>query len=581
MITWGAVITLLSPLFAVTPALAACCVCQDSSTNKSMCLTILKGGCATVQKDYISNNPDISTVTCSGEISNTQCKTIATGGVCAFVADASLYSNTTPANSSINALTPPELEVKIPGLSFTTDPRASGGDLQISFLAQYISAAYKYLVGVSIIAAAIMIVFGGIKYIIGSSATSISTGKEVIGDAIIGLFLVLGTFTILNTLNTNITNPKSLSVRLVNRQDASMDAETDKQRVTESAVVRPSPRNESAVVAEDSPNLGTPEGTPPPTTQLSPGSTPRPNDPAPGTTATNPQGGFIAQGSCPDGMLPIPYSEEYEAAVPRKGITHAAHVNSFCMDVFEAPSVQGQMPYIVNDWEADWYCRDHGKRLCTTSEWVRACLGPKAENTFGYGPTFIKGKWVNAKKPASDPQWYKLNRGGSEPGPCNYDTPGLGSPSWGKLAGYASFTAEESILNKNNPKLADPKIKARYDAAIAEINRLNGSEPSGARSGCITQEGIVDMTGNLAEVTVKDKFSNKTTDQRVALGPRVASAAKPYDWRGFYWNPRPHQAGAEAEPSCLFSAGGPHHAGSGWRDYANGFRCCLDLAESR
>jgi len=574
----GAALTLLSPLFAASPAMAECCSCRDSATNKFLCITTSKGTCSTINADY-SSNPGMSTVTCTDKVADEQCKTVVEHGLCRSVSDAQIYNGKAEADGSgnIQELVGPDLQVKIPGLSFTTDPSAQGGDLQISFLAQYVSAAYKYLVGVSIIAAAIMIVYGGVLYIIGSSATSISSGKEIIGNAIMGLFLVIGTFTILNTINTAITNPKALSVRLVNRQDASADAETDAKRVAESAVAKPSSRAESSIVDVSSPNLGTPEGETP-HSSVSPGTQPAAGQPTAGTTATNSKGEYVAQGSCPDGMLPIPYSSAYEEAAPKKASGFAPHVNSFCMDVFEAPGIQGQKPYIVNDWEADWYCRDHGKRLCTTSEWVRACMGPKAENLFGYGPTFIPGKWVNAKKPNDDPQWYALKRGGSEPGPCNYDTPPLGSPNWGKLAGYGSYTPEESILNLNNPKLANPKVKAKFDAAIAQINRLNGSEPSGSRAGCVTAEGIHDMTGNVAEVTVKDRFSTMTTDQRVALGPKVVSGAKPYDWRGFYWAPRPHKEGQGDEPNCRFSAGGPHNAGSGWRDYANGFRCCLDLA---
>lgn len=583
VVAWGATLALVTPLFAVSPALAACCACQDSSTNKSMCLTILKGGCATVRRDY-SSNPDLSTVTCTEEVPNAKCKT-PPDGVCSFVADATLYSTKPTANSSIDALTPPALQVDIPGLTFTTDPKADGGDLQVSFLAQYISAAYKYLVGVSIIAAAIMIVYGGVRYIIGSSATSISTGKEVISDAIVGLFLVLGTYTILGTLNTSIINPKALSVRLVDRLDAG-SPEVEMRRVTEAATVKPPAFEAAPVISETASATGSIETV----TVVTP---PAPPSPAPGTVIRDPEQRPIPQGSCPEDMIAIPHSDSYQPV--DKSLLNPA---SFCMDIFEAPNQRGVKPFLIaHTWEAEWYCNDSGKRLCKASEFVRACLGPQGTNTYGYGPDYIEGANKDLGKKRGD----GLNVGiivptRKPPAPCNYDSVPQ-TATFGYEHVIQPFNSkyptrgqkELSVLNPNNPRLIDPNFKepGRYPgrkdgqfpqafaAFKAEIAKYEKSEPSGSRPLCVTAEGVYDLPANVAEMTIKDKFANLTTEARVAIG--TAEKASPYSWRGFAFSPIPHLANVKAKPNCTFSSGGDHGAGDGWRDWVNGFRCCTDL----
>ena len=55
----------------------------------------------------------------------------------------------------------PRLNVEIPGLDFGEKAVTSGdGVLSVSFLAIYIAAFYKYIVGVGLIFTAIMIVYG-------------------------------------------------------------------------------------------------------------------------------------------------------------------------------------------------------------------------------------------------------------------------------------------------------------------------------------------------------------------------------------------------------------------------------------
>lgn len=108
-------------------------------------------------------------------------------------------TSTAPASTVIET---PKLNVPIPGLRFAQGIVVQPGETaNIPFLAQYIAAAANYLLGIIVIAAAVMIVYGGFKYILASSVESVKGGKDVIKDAVIGLLLAFAVFTILRTLN--------------------------------------------------------------------------------------------------------------------------------------------------------------------------------------------------------------------------------------------------------------------------------------------------------------------------------------------------------------------------------------------
>ncbi len=108
----------------------------------------------------------------------------------------------------------PKLNVKIPGLKFSDYPIIiQNGKISIPFLAAYVSVFYNYLLGISVVVAAIMIVYGGVHYIVGSSFAKIGKAKEIIKDAILGLLLILGSYLILQVVNTStVTGLKPLEV---------------------------------------------------------------------------------------------------------------------------------------------------------------------------------------------------------------------------------------------------------------------------------------------------------------------------------------------------------------------------------
>ncbi len=93
--------------------------------------------------------------------------------------------------------------------------------------------------------------------------------------------------------------------------------------------------------------------------------------------------GFIyaADLTCPAGMAKIVLKKEAQDK-PGLKLTRLA----YCIDRYEYPG-KGKMPMgNVSMGKAATICKHHGKRLCSTAEWRRAC-GPK----YPYGNTFREG----------------------------------------------------------------------------------------------------------------------------------------------------------------------------------------------
>lgn len=556
-----------------TVALAACCGCKaTASPTQNICIQTTKD-CATL-KDQTTNAAIKALGDCTTVLSETQCRPV-DSGVCAQgpVAEASYTAPgeppSAPTETVSGGLTP---NIPIPGLEFSSTLVKQGEDLVIPYLAQYLSAMQRYASGIAVTAAAVMIVYGGFLYIMSSSGAGVQTGKDVIQNAAIGLLLVLGSVTILAAINPNTVAPAAIKITSIKRS-ALTDPAAERARVEESARVKPGADADVEVPVID---LGATGGGPIPTTGGP--SAPAPAGTAGGATAPPqkvgeiakaPNGDLIAQGDCPVDMVPVRKSDSYTLA----------NVTSFCMDRFEAPDQEGVKPFLgVIGWEAEWYCKERGKRLCTDTEWVRACLGSEGKNTYGYGAVFDPGRDVSAHHP-SDADWYATKHISNTKAKCNYDSLPVRGPYWGILQDfyirYFPDKPEFSILNPANPRLTITDYKKRFDAFTGEISTLNRSEPSGARPECVTPEGVLDLNGNVAEITISAKFAGATTERRIAQGIAAIDAANPYPWMGFYWAPVPHQASsASASPTCTFSLNA-HPVG--WRDYAVGFRCCLDL----
>ncbi len=91
------------------------------------------------------------------------------------------------------------------------------GVSRVSDLGNYIAVLYRFLIGIAGTAAVIMIVYGGFRYLLGSATDDVSSGKQIIQDALIGLMLVLGAYFILATVNPNTLSLKVPDIRPIAR----------------------------------------------------------------------------------------------------------------------------------------------------------------------------------------------------------------------------------------------------------------------------------------------------------------------------------------------------------------------------
>jgi hypothetical protein len=184
-------------------------------------------------------------------------------------------------------------------------------------------------------------------------------------------------------------------------------------------------------------------------------------------------------------------------------------IGAFCIDRYEAPNEKGELPFaLVTAYDGEAWCTERGKRLCTQDEWVRACEGPHGR-VYPYGNEYREGA-------------------------CN-DDKGWILVRWKALA------------------------KWPRDPALDEATRLFQADMSGARAECVSEEGVADLTGNVAEWVRRTTPSGR---------PGYDHVLKGCYWAGCYKEPR---------PSCAFTNAA--HPGT-FRTYEAGFRCCSKRASA-
>jgi len=64
-----------------------------------------------------------------------------------------------------------------------------------------------------------MIVYGGFLYIVGSTTGNVMRGKEIITDALIGLFLAIGSYALLKTVNPQAATLQPVPIQFVKREE--------------------------------------------------------------------------------------------------------------------------------------------------------------------------------------------------------------------------------------------------------------------------------------------------------------------------------------------------------------------------
>jgi formylglycine-generating enzyme required for sulfatase activity len=224
--------------------------------------------------------------------------------------------------------------------------------------------------------------------------------------------------------------------------------------------------------------------------------------------------------------------DRYEARLLERGengaLTPFSPLSRPKQGMFVAESRAGVRPQAyISQLEAASACQNAGKRLCTLSEWYRACRG-EHDTLYPYGATYERGR-------------------------CNVGKPHL-----------------LSILHGSDPRAWN------YEKAFndPELNRRPGFlAETGEYAGCVTSAGVFDLVGNLHE-WVADRV-DASIAQKLPLKPGIRARVghnrgNGVFMGGFYSTTNEHGDGCE----FVTMAHEPKY-----HDYSTGFRCCKDRSE--
>lgn len=92
------------------------------------------------------------------------------------------------------------------------------GSSGTKYIAEFVKAIYDYGVSVGAILAAIMLMAGGLIWLTsGGSQEKVSKAKDIIFGSVVGLFLLVGAYTILNTINPKLVNLELSSIKTIEK----------------------------------------------------------------------------------------------------------------------------------------------------------------------------------------------------------------------------------------------------------------------------------------------------------------------------------------------------------------------------
>ncbi|MFA6995329.1 MAG: pilin [Patescibacteria group bacterium] len=120
----------------------------------------------------------------------------------------------------------PNIQISIPGLNLTTSSiqselNADGSyTVSVPWIGQYIGGIYNYGVGIAGILAAIMLMAGGVLWLISAGdASKITQAKELITGSITGLIILTTSYLLLYTINPELTQFKPIDLGAIKREE--------------------------------------------------------------------------------------------------------------------------------------------------------------------------------------------------------------------------------------------------------------------------------------------------------------------------------------------------------------------------
>lgn len=200
---------------------ASCCICTHPQIkNGQFCVKDTKASCDSLSS---SANQDLASASCLDDTSANPCKKVPAGkclnepsGEIDFkLSSVPGYAAAVSAVGQQPKTLNLKLNIDVPGLTLLA-PYKDSGEVIVPMLAQYIQAMQKLLIGISLVAASIMLVYGGFLYIVSGTGAKVTEGKKIITDALIGLIIILGAYVILANLNPNLVTLSALHLTTIN-----------------------------------------------------------------------------------------------------------------------------------------------------------------------------------------------------------------------------------------------------------------------------------------------------------------------------------------------------------------------------
>ena len=120
----------------------------------------------------------------------------------------------------------PELQISIPGLTFTPtstilkkwDEETGGYDVSIPWIGEYIKAVYNYSLSIAGILAALILMGGGILWLVsGGDASKITQAKELILGSVIGLVILMCSYILLIQINPALTKFQNINIKGISK----------------------------------------------------------------------------------------------------------------------------------------------------------------------------------------------------------------------------------------------------------------------------------------------------------------------------------------------------------------------------
>lgn len=182
--TWRVEVTLLNPELGTSQVTGGCQTSIEISSDRAKC------------------NPNVSPDTSSNERSLCCCP-------------GATAAPTTKAKFQIPIMSIPIDTVELTD-AYCTNQADHSGTCEIPWIAQYIQGVYKYGLGVGGILAAIVLMAGGLLWLVSAGdASKISQAKDLILGSVTGLIILMGTYLILDQINPGLNNLKSISLNIL------------------------------------------------------------------------------------------------------------------------------------------------------------------------------------------------------------------------------------------------------------------------------------------------------------------------------------------------------------------------------